>query len=549
MDPTALNKYLYIEKTPTWRVRIVYIVSILAWALLLYGFSSAVLYIPFYRWAVSPLLLFFSLYYFSSYGLNLFYRQYDIEKHEALIKKYWHKKAEPSVDVFLPICGEDLSVLQNTWKHVSRMKYQNLKVYVLDDSRTECEEHKQIAESYGFTYLERPEKGWMKKAGNLKYAYERSNGEFINIFDADFAPHPDFLHDILPYMDDPKVGIVQSPQYFETTYEVYKRSPLEYGAAQVQEAFYRYIQVARSRFGGTICCGSNAIYRREALNKIGGPVLAEHSEDARTGFEVTAHGYRVLYVPIILAIGLCPSDAHAYFHQQHRWGSGSMTLFLSRRFWQSPVDWKTKVCYGVGFLFYMSQPLSILFSFQLFYGLFFYNQYITLAAGLLFYPATVSGFIIIFFFPIARFRPGVFRAMMLQTYSYSHAVFCAFLKSTVGWIPTNAKHIGVSKPFKQVTLAVSIYVLVYLSLVALTIRTGIFHLFNYNYYTVQFWLLYNIVLSGTLLWHLYRTMERAQAQQITNGTSARASLRAWQLKTAGIYIALSVGMFFFLVYS
>jgi hypothetical protein len=29
----------------------------------------------------------------------------------------------------------------------------------------------------------------MKKAGNLKYAYERTQGEYIVIFDADFARH------------------------------------------------------------------------------------------------------------------------------------------------------------------------------------------------------------------------------------------------------------------------------------------------------------------------------------------------------------------------
>ncbi len=79
----------------------------------------------------------------------------------------------------------------------------------------------------------------MKKAGNLKYAYERTRGEFIVIFDADFAPHPDFLLELLPYTADPKLGIVQSPQYFDISNEAYRKSPLAYAAAYQEELFYR----------------------------------------------------------------------------------------------------------------------------------------------------------------------------------------------------------------------------------------------------------------------------------------------------------------------
>ena len=544
MNPEKLNRYLYIEKTPTWWVRLVYLLSILAWALLLYGFIDAVLYIPFYTYFVGPLLFFFTLYYFSSYGLNLFYTQFDLKKHHALLQKYWNENQESSVDVFLPICGEDFELVKNTWEYVSKIKYKNIKVYVLDDSKSNCENHKSLAEKYGFVYLQRPNRGEMKKAGNLKYGYERSSGEFIVIFDADFAPNSDFVHELLPYMSNPKVAIVQSPQYFETTKDVHNRSPLEYGASQTQEPFYRYIQVARDKFGGAICCGSNAVYRRSALDDIGGPVQVEHSEDARTGFEVTAHGYRVLYVPIILAIGTCPNDFHSYFHQQHRWGSGTMTLCLSRDFWKAPVAWKTKLCYLVGFIFYLSQPLSILFSFQLFWGLFFYNNYISLAGGLLFYPATIIGFMVLFLFPIARFRFGAFIALLAQTYSYSHAVLSAFLKSTVGWIPTNTKHQKVSRAFKQTTLAVYIYTSLYLLFIVVGIHKNLIHFLDYNYFVVQFWIFYNLIFSCVLLWSLFVTMKNIHVGKNSDDAVLKKELLKWQIKTAGYFAVLIILLIF-----
>jgi hypothetical protein len=68
---------------------------------------------------------------------------------------------------------------------------------------------------------------------------------------------------------------------------------------------------------------------------------------------------------------------------------------------------KTKLCYIAGFLFYLSQPIVILFSFQLFYVLFVYGKYMSLANAVLFIPAMLWGYWVLLFFAIARFRWGV----------------------------------------------------------------------------------------------------------------------------------------------
>ena len=309
MNPEGINKYLYVERTPTWLVRSVYFIGICTWLLVVYEYALAAFYIPFYRWVIAPFIIYFTVYQFLSFGFNLFYKRFDLKKHWALLETFWSEHLEePSVDIFLPICGEDMEILLHTWESVSRLKYGNKKVYVLDDSKEDCDKHEAIAKQYGFHYFERPNKGETKKAGNLKYGYQHTDREFIAIFDADFAPHPDFLHDLLPYMSDPKVGIVQSPQYFETTERINMRSALEYGSAYVQECFYRFIEVVRDRFNATVCCGTCAIYRRAALDEIGGTVQVGHSEDQRTGFALQSRGWIVRYVPIILAVGLCPDN-------------------------------------------------------------------------------------------------------------------------------------------------------------------------------------------------------------------------------------------------
>lgn len=86
----------------------------------------------------------------------------------------------------------------------------------------------------------RTDRPLLKKAGNLRYAFARTSGEGIAIFDADFCPRPDFLKDTVPYLYNTNVGIVQTPQYFR-----YKKEQtwVEQGAGVTQEFFYRMVQV------------------------------------------------------------------------------------------------------------------------------------------------------------------------------------------------------------------------------------------------------------------------------------------------------------------
>jgi cellulose synthase (UDP-forming) len=549
MDPAVLNKYLYIERTPTWLVRTVSFFGIFAWILVLYGYSGAVLFDPFFRYVIGPLLFFLSLYFFLNHGLLLFYKRPDLKKHLEHIKKYWETTTkEPGVDVFLPICDETMQILEHTWENVAKLKYRNVKVYVLDDSKIETDLHRELARAYGFIYLARPNRGEVKKAGNLKYGYEHSSSEFVVIFDADFAPHPDFIHDLLPYMGDPKVAVVQSPQYFETREPGVELTAWEYTGARGQEMFYRFFQTTRDRFNAAVCCGSNAIYRRSAIDDIGGTVQVEYGEDTRTGMKLTSSGWYVRYVDVILAVGLSPDNAHSFFHQQHRWCMSSMEQVLGKTFWTSPLTWQQKASYLSGYLFYLHQPIQVLFTFQLFWTLFVYNPYITLGGAIIFYPYLFFSFVLMQIVVIQKFKWKSFYGFMLLTYSCAHAVLTALFKQTGTWIPTGSKVAGVSGIFKQVTLMLAAYLFFYISFVGLAFRFGLFHIHNPGFYTLEFWIAWNIIFSGTLLWQLYKTIERAHAEHLLNSSSS-SSIRMWQLKTAGVYIVLAVGMFLFLVYS
>lgn len=225
--------------------------------------------------------------------------------------------------------------------------------YVLDDA--DSPEVAAMADDFGFAYGSRPNRGWFKKAGNLLFGFHRSSGEYILILDADFAPRPDLLNELLPYLEtDPKVGIVQSPQYFRL---LDQQNWIERGAGAVQELFYRSVQVSRQRRNGAICVGTCAVYRRAALSQNGGPTLIEHSEDVHTGFDLRRLGWDLRYVPVALAAGLCPDTVSTFQTQQYRWCSGSMSLLSSRKFWKTKLKLRTRMCYLSGFFYYIHTAL------------------------------------------------------------------------------------------------------------------------------------------------------------------------------------------------
>ena len=86
-------------------------------------------------------------------------------------------------------------MLRNTWDGVFELVYAypgDAWVYVLDDGPSE--DARQLARPFGFHYVRRPQLRFHKKAGNLNYAFERTSGEHVVIFDADFRPRAGLPH-------------------------------------------------------------------------------------------------------------------------------------------------------------------------------------------------------------------------------------------------------------------------------------------------------------------------------------------------------------------
>jgi beta-glucanase (GH16 family) len=75
------------------------------------------------------------------------------------------------------------------------------------------------------------------------------------------------------------------------------------------------------------------VFRRAALDQVGGLYAGSQSEDVHTSLRLHALGWRSLYHPEILAHGLPPQDWPMYLRQQRRWARGAFEILLSARLW------------------------------------------------------------------------------------------------------------------------------------------------------------------------------------------------------------------------
>ncbi|MCA1606116.1 MAG: glycosyltransferase, partial [Acidobacteria bacterium] len=346
-----------------------------------------------------------------------------------------------------------------------------------------------LAVQHGFKYYSRPDRGRLKKAGNLLYGYERSSGDLITIFDADFCPRPDFLLELVPYFDDTKVGIVQSPQYFRTQGTM---NWLQSAAGSVQEIFYRWVQPSRDASSGAICVGTCAIYRRAGLVLSGGFAQIGHSEDVHTGVNLMKVGFATCYVPVVVSAGLCPDNYAGFLSQQYRWCAGSMSLLRDTSFHAGPLSIAQRACFFTGFLYYLSTAVT-------FFGG-------PLAAAVLvwalpqeiwpwmYLPLVAASWCVFAAWKstlTTRWNLSVLRVQMLYSAAHAMAIWDTLRGRTAAWVPTGSATKGASLSTKISRLARGWLVMIELVLLA-GITRGVL-----QYGIERFWL--SVVLTGFAL--------------------------------------------------
>jgi cellulose synthase (UDP-forming) len=240
--------------------------------------------------------------------------------------KFDYKFSRP-VDVFITVCGEPVSIVRETVEAVLAMNYPDFNVYILNDGfvakKSNWKAIESLAKELKVNCITRTRPGGAK-AGNINNGLSVTESPYFLIFDADHAPHVDFLSKTMGFFVDPRIGFVQTPQYYKN----HGTNLVTQAAWSQQTIFFGPIMCGKNHLNSAFMCGTNMVLSRLAIEEAGGMCEFNIAEDFLTSLFVHEKGWKSIYVSEVLAEGLAPEDFLSYYKQQYRWARGSLEVIF-----------------------------------------------------------------------------------------------------------------------------------------------------------------------------------------------------------------------------
>jgi cellulose synthase (UDP-forming) len=262
----------------------------------------------------------------------------------------WHRSSprdllvaagsEPEVAVIVPTAGESPFLVRATIESVLGQDWpaERLLVVVSDDAHSP--DIRALTLALGARHrparieYHRPpptasaERRGDAKAGNLNSVLDlldriAPDVAFVETRDADdLVGAPGFLRRCVAQLTaDDRAAFVQTIK--EAT--VSPGDPFD----NLQPHFFRGSMLARHAANAVFPCGSGLVWRRAALDDIGGFPTWNLVEDLQSGVEALRRGWRGVYLPIVGAVGQhAPEDLANAFKQRGTWAVDTVRLLV-----------------------------------------------------------------------------------------------------------------------------------------------------------------------------------------------------------------------------
>jgi cellulose synthase (UDP-forming) len=234
---------------------------------------------------------------------------------------------------------------------------------VLDDTRRDW--LRDYCEEVGARYLTRPD-NHHAKAGNLNSGWRQTaaitNAPLILVLDADFAPQRQMLRRMVGLFLDPKVGVVQTPQFYFNPDPIQHNLGIAGSWVDDQRVFFDLFQPAKDAWGCAFCVGTGFIVRRDLLDLMGGFPQGAVSEDIYLTYSLMRRGLQTRWLNERLSVGLSAEDMAEYCTQRARWCLGTIQVALlpDGPFVGSGYSLGQRLHYLHGLLHWLSKPFLLL---------------------------------------------------------------------------------------------------------------------------------------------------------------------------------------------
>lgn len=265
----------------------------------------------------------------------------------------------PYVDVLICTYNEPLYLLEKTIAASTNLDYptHKFKIHVCDDGRRDS--LKLLCKKYNVNYISR-DNNEGAKAGNINNALKYLKGDLFAVLDADMIPKKEFLSRTVGYFTNENLAFVQVPQvyYNKDTYQynLMKNIPNE------QDFFMRDIQEARAARNAVLHVGTNALFKREYVDEIGGYPTCSITEDMAVGMLLQSRGYDSVFINEELVLGLSATTFTELVKQRDRWCRGNIQVLKHfNPIFTKGLTLPQKIAYFDGGVYWFSNLQKIVF--------------------------------------------------------------------------------------------------------------------------------------------------------------------------------------------
>lgn len=276
---------------------------------------------------------------FGSHGFIMIFYHHKYRKNNPVPKD---RDFNDIVTIQLPMYNE-MYVVERLINSVCEIEYpkDKLEIQILDDSTDETVDvvAKLVKEKqelgFDIQHVRRSSREGYK-AGALKEGMKLAKGKYIAIFDADFIPKKDFLHNTLRYFINDKIGLVQTRwEHLNEDYSFLTRVQ-----ALALNGHFVIEQTVRNKAGFFIQFnGTGGVWLKECIEDAGNWNADTLTEDLDLSYRAQLRGWKFVYLRDFTTPAELPAEMNALKAQQFRWTKGAIET--SKKL--LPMVWKGKI--------------------------------------------------------------------------------------------------------------------------------------------------------------------------------------------------------------